>query len=264
MLEEVTPVILTYDEAPNIGRTLERLSWATRIVVVDSYSDDDTCAIVARYPQAAWFQRRFDSHANQWNYAISQTDVKTEWALALDADYVLSDELVAELAALAPAADVSGYQARFVYCLEGKPLRATVYTPVTVLFRRDRARYTQDGHTQRVKVDGKIEQLVNVIYHDDRKALSSWIAAQDRYQRVEAGKLLKADWKTLRWPERIRRLRVIAPFAMLFYCLFVKGLILDGRAGIFYSFQRAFAELLLSLYLLERALTGLQNGQKVK
>ncbi len=72
--------------------------------------------------------------------------------------------------------------------------------------------------------------------------------------RIDAEKLLNADWKALRWPERIRRLRVVAPFAMLFYCLIVKGLILDGRAGIFYSFQRAFAELLLSLYLIENDL----------
>lgn len=253
-LDDITPVILTLNEAPNIARTIEQLQWAKRIIVVDSQSDDETCAIVTRYPQAELFQRRFDSHANQWNYAISQTDIETDWVLALDADYVLSDELVNELMALAPPADVSGYRARFVYCIEGKPLRATVYTPVTVLFRRDRARYTQDGHTQRVRVDGKIRQLANVIYHDDRKPLSSWVAAQNRYVRIEAEKLLSAEWKALRWAERIRRLRVVAPFAMLFYCLFVKGLILDGRAGIFYSFQRAFAELLLSLYLIRNDL----------
>jgi glycosyltransferase involved in cell wall biosynthesis len=253
-LEDITPVILTLNEAPNIARTLERLQWAKRIVVVDSYSDDETCAIVARYPQAVLFQRRFDSHANQWNYAISETDINTDWVLALDADYVLSAKLVDELGNLAPPRDVSGYRARFVYCIEGKPLRATVYTLVTVLFRRDRARYAQDGHTQRIRLNGRIEFLSNTIYHDDRKDLSSWVAAQNHYVRTEAEKLLNAEWKTLRWTERIRRLRVVAPFAMLFYCLFVKGLILDGRAGIFYSFQRAFAELLLSLYMIQNDL----------
>jgi hypothetical protein len=73
--------------------------------------------------------------------------------------------------------------------------------------------------------------------------------------RLEAEKLLNADWSNLGWPRKIRKLRFVAPFAILFYCLFLQGLVLDGRAGLFYSFQRAFAELLLSLHLLRRDLS---------
>ncbi len=78
--------------------------------------------------------------------------------------------------------------------------------------------------------------------------------------RLEAGKLLAADWSALGWSGRIRKLRVVAPFAMLCYCLFVQGLILDGRAGLFYSFQRAVAELLLSLRLLQHDLSKRSDG----
>ena len=45
MLAEITPVILTYNEAANIGRSLERLGWAREIVIVDSHSTDDTLAV---------------------------------------------------------------------------------------------------------------------------------------------------------------------------------------------------------------------------
>jgi glycosyltransferase involved in cell wall biosynthesis len=257
VLDDITPIILTLDEAPNIGRNLEQLRWAKDIVIVDSRSADATLSIAARHATVRVFQRPFDSHAEQWNFALHGTGIGTSWVLALDADYVLSDELVRELSALVPPADVSGYRARFVYCVNGKPLRASVYTPVTVLFRRDRSHYAQDGHTQRVKVEGKVEPLSSVIYHDDRKSRSRWVASQKRYMRIEAEKLLSAEWKALRWPERIRRLRVVAPFAMLFYCLFAKGLILDGRAGVAYSLQRAYAELLLSFDLIQRDLAGI-------
>jgi len=37
VLNHITPVILTYNEAPNIQRTLAALSWAIDVVVVDSY-----------------------------------------------------------------------------------------------------------------------------------------------------------------------------------------------------------------------------------
>ena len=74
--------------------------------------------------------------------------------------------------------------------------------------------------------------------------------------RLEAEKLSKQGWSNLSWTGRIRKLRVLAPFAMLFYCLIWKGLLLDGRAGMLYSFQRAFAELLLSLHLMHRDLSA--------
>jgi hypothetical protein len=44
------------------------------------------------------------------------------------------------------------------------------------------------------------------------------------------------------------------PTMMFLYCLFVKGLILNGRAGMFYALQRLIAEATLSLMVLEEKL----------
>ena len=65
MLSDITPVILTYNEEPNLGRTLESLRWAPRVVVVDSGSTDATRAIAERFSNVAWFERRFDDFARQ-------------------------------------------------------------------------------------------------------------------------------------------------------------------------------------------------------
>ena len=51
MLDQITPLILTYNEAPNIGRTLAALAWARDIVVVDSFSDDETLEIASSFSQ---------------------------------------------------------------------------------------------------------------------------------------------------------------------------------------------------------------------
>jgi len=255
-LDEITPVILTLNEAPNIGRTLDCLSWARRIVVVDSFSDDDTVAIVARYPKAELFRRQFDLHVNQWNFAIRETGINTDWVLALDADYQVPDELMREIEALVVEPDVSGYRTRFLYCVAGKVLRGATYPPVTVLFRARQAAYSQDGHTQRVQINGRVGTLNNPILHDDRKPLSSWLAAQARYMRLEADKLLSTSFSDLGAADRIRRMIVVAPAAIFFYCLFVKGNVFDGRTGLYYVLQRTLAELMLSLYLLERGLAG--------
>ena len=65
MLDQITPLLLTYNESPNIQRILNKLDWAREIVVVDSFSDDDTPTILGNYPTVRMFQRRFDNHANQ-------------------------------------------------------------------------------------------------------------------------------------------------------------------------------------------------------
>lgn len=251
MIEDITPVILTYNEAPNIARTLEKLYWALEVVVVDSFSDDDTIRILKNSPSVRVFQRKFDSHANQWNFCLKDTGISTDWVLALDADYVLSDQLIEELKGLRPGDDIQGYRAGFRYCIQGKPLRGTVYPPVTVLYRRERASYKQDGHTQRVRIDGRIADLTSFIYHDDRKPLSHWLQSQSRYMKLEAQKLLSSAFSEMCWTDRLRRFYILAPFMMFCYCLIVKGAMLDGKAGFYYAFQRMVAEMILSLRLLE-------------
>ncbi len=254
MIEDVTPLILTYNEAPNIGRVLEQLRWAREIVVVDSVSDDATVEIANSFPQVRVFQRKFDDHWAQWSFGLKQTAISTEWVLALDADYVLTLEFVDELSALEPSTKTRGYQARFTYCVDGRRLRSGVYPPVTVLYRKAFAEYLQDGHTHRLILEGEIERMSARILHDDRKPLRRWFESQQRYMALEANKLVAADASGLSKADRIRRLRVIAPLAVLCYCLIVRGGVLDGWPGFYYAFQRMLAELLLSLYLIEHDL----------
>jgi glycosyltransferase involved in cell wall biosynthesis len=249
-LEQITPVILTRNEAPNIGSRLHELRWASDIVVVDSFSDDDTVEIVSTFPQARVFQRAFDNHAAQWSFALNETGIASDWVLALDADYHLPTAFIEDVAGLTPHETTAGYQARFGYCIKGRPIRSGLYPPVVVLYRRKQAAYVQDGHTQRLVLDGQIEHLNTQLLHDDRKSLRSFIEAQQRYALLEAKKIRWADPSDLSLPDRIRRLRVVAPAAVFFYCWIARGSILDGWPGFYYACQRVFAELVLSLYLL--------------
>jgi glycosyltransferase involved in cell wall biosynthesis len=259
VLEQITPVLLTFNEAPNLPRTLAALSWAQSIVVVDSGSRDGTLALLQADPRVHVFHRAFDSHAAQWNYAVGETGIATPWILALDADYVLSPALIAELGALRPAADTGAYRARFDFHVRGRRLWGSLYPPVTVLFRAGQGRYVQDGHTQRLEVTGRVADLDAPIAHDDRKSFAHWRQAQRRYCRLEADKLLRTPWRALGWPDRVRRLVVVAPAAVLLYCLIGRGGILQGLAGWQYALQRAWSEAVLSQEMLKRLL-GVAHG----
>lgn len=253
-LTAVTPLILTYNEAPNLPRVLERLDWARRIVVLDSGSTDATEAIARAHPAVDFRVRCFDNHAAQWTHGLESCGIDTEWVLALDADYVLGEDLVAELSDLQPASDVVGYELRFRWAVHGRLLSGTLYPPVVALYRRAGANYVQTGHTQRVRLQGRIEALRHPAIHDDRKPLARWLASQDRYAALEAAELLDAPWNALRWQAKVRRLMFVAPWLVPLYCLTVRRGLLDGKAGWHYALQRGIAEAIIALKLIERRL----------
>jgi glycosyltransferase involved in cell wall biosynthesis len=249
MLEKITPLILTYNESPNIARTLQQLTWAKSIIVIDSYSTDETLDILYSYPQVQVFQRKFDSFAAQCNFGLGK--ISSEWVLSLDADYILTDELINEIKTLSSASDVDSYSVRFKYCVFGKPLRGTLLPARKVLYKKAKAIYQDDGHAHRVNIEGTFKQLSGYIHHDDRKPLSRWLWAQDRYMAIETKKLLATPERELSLGDRIRKQKILAPVIILFYCLIIKGGILDGWHGWYYALQRVLAEILLSIHLIE-------------
>jgi glycosyltransferase involved in cell wall biosynthesis len=249
MLSKITPLILTYNEESNLDRTLQQLTWATEIVIIDSYSTDRTLDIIANYPQIRVIQNKFESFAQQCNFGLSQ--IKSEWVLSIDADYVLSQELIDEIAAIPDGDDFAGYLVPFKYCVYGKPLRGTLYPARQVLYRTSKGVYENDGHAHRVKIDGRVRSLAYWIYHDDRKPLGRWLWAQDRYMIIESKQLLATPDRDLSWSDRLRKRKIFAPLIILIYCLIVKGGILDGWQGWYYAFQRTLAELLLSIHIIE-------------
>jgi len=249
MLSEITPLILTLNEAPNIPRLLDRLEWAREVVVLDSFSTDATEAIARSHGNVTFVRRAFDNHADQWNAGLER--IRTRWVLALDADYLITDELFDELAQLREPADVTAYFARFRYCMGGRPLRASLYPPRAILFQTAKAHYVQDGHTQRLEFDGPSQFLHGHMLHDDRKPLTRWLETQRKYARQEARKLLERTNQPLSLADRLRRSIWPAAPAAFIYTLFVKGCLFDGWPGWYYALQRTYAELLLSLELLD-------------
>jgi glycosyltransferase involved in cell wall biosynthesis len=258
MLDHITPVLLTYNEGPNIGRTLSRLRWAKDVVVVDSGSTDDTPELLARFANVRVFVRPFDTHANQWRYAVIETGIATPWILRLDADYQLTDEFVREVRQLDPDAPVNAYRVAFDYAIFSQRLRSSLYPPNTILFRQGRFKVWDDGHTEAWTVEGPIKTLRARVIHNDWKPTDFWMNAQGRYMKRELEKLTTRrsglrSWLRLRPP--------LMPFAVFFYCLFGKGLVLNGRAGLFYALQRMIAEAALSLMVLETRLRAKGESQ---
>ena len=237
-----------------MGRCLEKLRWVPKVLVLDSGSKDGTERIAKTFPNVEWATRPFDSFAGQCNYALSR--LKSEWVLSMDADYILSDEVIREISDLRPGPEVCSYTARFVYCIDGKPLRGTLYRRGgPVLYRREKCRYADFGHGHAAQVEGKTATLANIIYHDDRKSLERWTANQREYARREVDFLFgpepKEGWSVA---DRLRSRGWLMPILAPLFTLFVKGVVLDGEAGREYVRQRFIAEKFISEEIRRRAL----------
>jgi glycosyltransferase involved in cell wall biosynthesis len=251
-------MVITYNEEANIARTLARLAWAKRILVIDSGSTDATLEIARSYRQADIIHRPFDDFASQCNFGLDQ--IASPWVLSLDADYELSPEFVAEMSGLRPSDATGGYRSHFVYRIHGYPLRGSLYPPRIVLYRKKGARYRNEGHGHSVAVIGDVLPLASAIYHDDRKPLARWFASQQLYALREAEHLLSVNRSTLKRADRMRLALWPAPLLVLVYALFVKGCVLDGWPGLFYALQRLLAEIMIALAILNRRLGGQSDG----
>jgi len=252
LADQITALVLTYNEEDNIGRTLASLAWVQRILVIDSGSSDQTLAIIGRFPQAEVVSRAFDSFAAQCNFGLSR--VASPWVLSLDADYVVSESLAREIQTLAPTEDISGFRTSFIYRVRGRDLRSTLYPSRTVLYRRDRAKYRNVGHGHRVEIAGLIGALRAPIYHDDRKPLSRWFATQQRYAQLEADYLLGLPRAKLRRTDTLRLQAWPTPVLVFFHTLIIKRCALDGWAGWLYVLQRTLAETLIAIEIVDRRL----------
>lgn len=95
MSEKLSAIIITLNEEKNIARCLEAVSQvADEIIIVDSYSMDNTQAICEQF-ETKFFQNKFVGYIEQKDYAKSLATY--DLVLSVDADEVLSNELISSI-----------------------------------------------------------------------------------------------------------------------------------------------------------------------
>jgi len=241
----ITPIILTYNEEPNIGPTLASLAWASRIVVVDSGSTDRTAEIARSFANVAWFVRDFDSHRAQWSYAIDGTSIDTRYVLALDADMRPGSGFVEELAGFI-IQDGCAAMVPFEYRIHGRALLGSIYPPQVRVFDRHEIVVEQRGHTQVFHTPAPLHHFRAKLVHEDHKSFSRWLANQLKYAELEAKRIRGAQAVTLR--DRLRQ-SGISPAIWGAYAYLRAGGPLKGRASCAYAQERMVFEALLARLL---------------
>lgn len=260
----ISVLILTRNEEQDLPGCLDSVAWCDDVHVFDSESTDRTAAI-ARDRGATVSTRAFDGYARQRNAAM-QLPFRHPWVFVLDADERPTPELVLELhdAVCAASPEVAGFRVRRRDFLWNTWLKHAQLTPYYVrLLRVGRVRYARDIN-EVVEVDGEITELSSPLDHlAFSKGLSHWMGKHNMYSTEEAELLASGD--ALQNASLRRALfapnfheRRIAQKALFYglparpllkwiYMMFVRGAVLDGRAGVMYATLQSFYEYLIEI-----------------
>lgn len=248
-------MIFTLNEAENLPRCLASLDWCDDVLVVDSFSSDETPAVCAA-AGVRFYQNRFEGFGTQRNWALDHTQPVHPWILILDADERVPPELAQELAQAASGTpdDIGAYRVRRRFYLWGHWLKHSSLYPTWVVrfVRAGRVRYENRGHAETQAVQGRIADLRHDLIDENHKGLDEWFERQNRYSTKDALYEFTAMRQTrLRWVlstnplHRRAALKALAarlPARGLIYFLYsyvLRAGFLDGRDGFFFCRMRA-------------------------
>lgn len=185
--------IIARDEADRIGRTIAAVrGLSDDIVVIDSGSTDGT-QDVAMNLGARVIERAWPGYGPQKRFAEEQC--RHPWLLNLDADEVMPEGLVAEIAALfargEPACDAYRIRIAEIFPGEGAPHRfAYALSPVR-LYRADKGRYSPSPVHDRVDLapDARVGKLKGTVHHYSVRSLGEQMAKLNAYSDAQADDL---------------------------------------------------------------------------
>ncbi|MDH5603289.1 MAG: glycosyltransferase family 2 protein [Cyclobacteriaceae bacterium] len=245
---QLSVVIITFNEEKNIGRCLESVKEiADEIVVVDSFSTDDTQVICERFEGVKFVSHEFEGHIQQKNYALSRATL--DHVLSIDADEVLTDRLKQDILSLKNNWQADGYFVNRANHYLGKRIRFCGWYPDKKLRIFDKRKATWGGsnpHDRIIMEEGSTirslhSDLNHYSYHSVDQHLSginkfSTIAAREAFEQGKKATVIKI---------------MMYPFFVFFKTYILRLGILDGYYGLIISYHHAYYRFLKYLKLRE-------------
>jgi glycosyltransferase involved in cell wall biosynthesis len=193
-MPELSAIVITLNEAANIGACLDSIAFCDERIVVDCGSTDSTVEI-ARQKGARVESREWQGYGPQKNYALSLAG--GTWVLSLDADERVSAELAAAIktAIADPTADGWEFPRLSSFC--GRQMRHSGWYPdyVLRLFRRGTASFSDVIVHERVLCRGTVKRLRPPLIHHPVLKLEDALSRMDRYSTASVKAIVASGRK---------------------------------------------------------------------
>lgn len=196
---KISGVVITYNEEKNIARCMESLlPICEEIVVVDSFSTDDTKQICLKYEKVKFVENPFEGHIEQKNFALTQAF--NEVVLSLDADEAVSEELAKSILEVKENWKDSAYKFnRFTnYC--GQWIKHSGWYPDTKvrLWEKSKGNWGGLNPHDSVELNGDLKavHLKGNLLHYSYYTLSEHVERSMKYAKISAYALHKRNKKS--------------------------------------------------------------------
>jgi glycosyltransferase involved in cell wall biosynthesis len=182
----LSAIVIAKNEARNIGACLDSIAFCDERIVVDGGSSDGTAALAEAKGARVEIVTQWRGFGPQKNHALSLAS--GDWVLSLDADERVSERLAAEIKRAMADGGADGYEMPRLSTFCGKPMRHSGWYPdyVLRLFRRGRARFSDDLVHERVICDGVVRRLSEPLTHHPVERLEDSLSRMDRYSTARA------------------------------------------------------------------------------
>lgn len=234
---DLSALIITYNEENNIAALIEDLDFADEIIIVDSFSTDNTVKIAQSYKNVQVFQYAFENYATQRNYAISLAS--NSWILFLDADERLTHALKEEIIqTLLRKKQHSAYYFYRTSMFKNSKINFSGRQTEKIfrLFKKDKAYYNvhKTVHEKLIVTDS-VGVLKNKLIHFSYNDYSSYKQKMIRYGELKSEEELIKGTKPFVFHYYIR------PAYQFLYLYIIRLGILDGKKGIIICYLNALS-----------------------
>jgi glycosyltransferase involved in cell wall biosynthesis len=232
---KITVMVPCFNNASSIADVLETVQWADEILLVDSFSTDNTLEIAGRF-NVRIVQNEYINQAKQSNWALQYCT--HEWVLQIDTDEYLPEnaEEIIRNAVENAAPDVHCFRmARRNHVLGKWVKHGGIYPDWEHrLFRRDKGQWFDREVHSNVRVEGKTETLPIDLIHHGMPTISKQLKNLDRYTAYEADELHKKgkSFSYIQW--------IFRPWIIFGYRYFYQQGFRDGWRGFLLAVCNAF------------------------
>ena len=234
-MEKLTAIIPTGNEEHNIIDAIKSVDFADEIMIVDSFSKDNTVKLATPLVHTI-LQREYENSASQKNWAIPQA--KHKWILLLDADERVTAELKKEVIKIIKSnTKISGFWIKRQNYFMGKKVRFSGWRgdKVIRLFKRDECKYENKHVHAEIVSNGKIGVLKKKIIHNTFINKEIYLKKLERY----------AKWQAKDYDDKVKQVNIyhsnIKPLFRFFKHYILQLGILDGYVGFIISLYQAKA-----------------------
>lgn len=279
---DLTAIILMKDEELHIRRCLDSLNdVASEIIIVDSGSTDRSVEIAKDYSKVRLYLNPWINYANQFNWALDNTEITSKWVLRIDCDEYLTDELRTNLKySLSNCSqDTLGFVVNRLMYFRGSPLKNGGMYPIEHLriWRHGYGRCEERWMDEHIvlEVNGRVDRINGDLVDENLNGISWWINKHNAYATREAIDAIISDncrlWglndteselsafkgKQADDKRRYKNFYGNLPlfwrvWFLYFYRLVIKAAFLDGRNGVLWvTLQTLFYRYLVDVKISE-------------